>query len=105
MPELEEELDGKKKKKKEKKEKKKEKDALEMEGEEEEKLGSKILLVVVTLVIILIWLAIFGLLVSLAVLLNMEVGLMKDVSRILCASLPCILLSCLGAVACSFHCI
>lgn len=73
MPELEEELDGKKKKKekkekrKEKKEKKKEKDALEIEGEEEEKLGSKILLVVVTLVIILIWLAIFGLLIKMDV--------------------------------------
>ena len=67
MPELEEELDGKKKKKKQKKEKKKETDALEFEGEEEEKLGSKILLVVVTLVIILIWLAIFGLLIKMDV--------------------------------------
>ena len=73
MPELEEELDGKKKKKekkekrKEKKEKKKENDALEIEGEEEEKLGSKILLAVVTLVIILIWLAIFGLLIKMDV--------------------------------------
>lgn len=67
MPELEEELDGKKKKKRQKKEKKKETNALEFEGEEEEKLGSKILLVVVTLVIILIWLAIFGLLIKMDV--------------------------------------
>ncbi len=67
MAELDEELDEKKKKrrpKKEKKEKKKDKDHVDAEDEEEEKLGSKILLVFVTLIIILIWIAIFGLLIK-----------------------------------------
>lgn len=66
MAELNEELDDKKKKKKEKKEKKKKDDNI-FEAEEEDKLSSKILLVFVTFIIIVIWLAIFGLLIKMDV--------------------------------------